>query len=72
LAVQIDGLLSTKEASDPQTGEALLKNARELIAPSEQGNDFQREYHRPVQESPEVAMAHGEWKLSAFRPDGPP
>src|SRR4051794_40984617 len=69
LAVQIDELLSTKEPSDPQTGEALLKKARELIAPSEQGDDFQRAYHRAVQESPDVAMAHGEWKLSVLKPD---
>jgi hypothetical protein len=65
LAVQIDELVSSKEPADPRAGEALLASARDLIAPSENGNDFQRQYLRSVQESPEVAGAHGEWKRLA-------
>ena len=30
--------------------------------PDETGEPFAREYHRAIQESPDVAMAHGEWK----------
>lgn len=65
LAVEIDELVSSKEPADPAAGEALLDKARELMVPDEQGDDFQRQYHRAMQESPEAAMAHGEWKLSA-------
>jgi hypothetical protein len=62
LAVQIDEATSAREPADPQTAEALLKKAQELLAPAEQGDDFQRAYHRAIQDSPAVAMAHGEWK----------
>lgn len=65
LAVQIDEATSSRDPSDPQAAEALLRQARELIVPAEQGDEFQRAYHRAVQESPAVAMAHGEWKLAA-------
>jgi hypothetical protein len=62
LAVQIDEATSAREPADAAAAEALLKKAQELIVPAEQGDDFQRAYHRAVQESPAVAMAHGEWK----------
>jgi hypothetical protein len=67
LAVEIDELVESKEPADPATGEALLDKARQLIVPDEQGNDFQRQYYRVMQESPEAGIAHGEWKLSAAR-----
>jgi hypothetical protein len=62
LAVQIDEFTSSKEPTHPRHGEALLKQARDLLSPSESGQPFAREYHRAIQESPEVAMAHGEWR----------
>jgi hypothetical protein len=65
LAVEIDELVSSKEPADPATGESLLAKARQLIVPDEHGSDFQRQYYRVMQESPDAAMAHGEWKLSA-------
>ena len=54
------------------TTDMLLRQAQELLVPSEAGDSFQREYHRAVQESPEVAMMHGQWRrqLPAFFPDG--
>jgi hypothetical protein len=64
--VQIDEYVESKEPVDPKVGEALLVAAREMLAPSETGDEFQRKYHRALQESPEVGIAHGEWKqLSA-------
>ena len=62
LIVQIDEFTESKEPTDPQEGEALLVQARELLVPSETGDDFRREYYRAVQESPDVAMMHGEWR----------
>jgi len=62
LIVQIDEFTESKEPTDPPDGEALLAQARSLLAPSESGGPFQREYHRAVQESPDVATAHGLWK----------
>jgi hypothetical protein len=62
LIVQIDEFVSAKEPTDPRQGEALLKQARDMLTPDETGGPFARAYHRAVQESPEVAMAHGEWR----------
>jgi hypothetical protein len=64
LIVQIDEFVSSKEPTQPAQGEALLKQARELLSPNEAGGTFGREYHRAVQESPDVAAAHAEWKRS--------
>ena len=38
---------------------AFLKQARALLTPNQVGNDFQRNYHWALQESPEVVIAHG-------------
>ncbi len=70
LTVQIDEFTASREPADPRVGEALLAQARALLIPSEAGDVFAREYHRAIQESPEVAMRHGEWRASM--PDEPP
>ena len=62
LTVQIDEFTSSREPAEPAMGTALLARARELLVPVESGDPFAREYHRVIQESPDVAMAHGEWK----------
>ena len=62
LIVQIDEFTASKEPTDPKNGEALLTQARDLLVPSETGDEFRRNYHRAVQESPDVAMMHGAWK----------
>jgi hypothetical protein len=69
LAVQIDEFTVSKEPTDPRDGVALLEQARALLAPAEIGNPFQQEYHRSLQESPEVTEAHAEWKLFLNRAD---
>jgi hypothetical protein len=60
--VQIDEYTESKEPVDAAAGEALLVTARRMLVPSETGDEFQRNYHRALAESPEVGMAHGEWK----------
>ena len=67
LAVQIDEFTMSKEPTDPGDGEALLAQARALLVSAEEGDSFQREYYRSIQESPEVATAHRDWKLFANR-----
>jgi len=62
LVAQIDQFLDSKEPVDPAVGEALAKQAAALLTPSESGDAFQQAYHRAVQESPEVAARHAEWK----------
>jgi len=62
LIVQIDEFVSSKEPTELPQGEALLNQARDLLTPGETGSAFAREYHRAVTESPEVAMAHGDWR----------
>ena len=65
LIVQIDELTASKEPAEPRRGEALLEQARELLVPNESGDTFAREYYRAMQESPDVAIAHGEWRRAA-------
>ena len=58
--VEIDEKADDKE--NPLTSAeaaAFLKEARALLAPSQVGNDFQRNYHWALQESPDVVIAHG-------------
>jgi hypothetical protein len=57
--VEIDEKADDKE--NPMTSSeaaAFLKEARALLSPSQVGNDFQRNYHWALQESPDVVIAH--------------
>jgi hypothetical protein len=65
LVVQMDELLYADEAAAAPDAEALLGQARALIRADEHGESFHREYHRSLQESPEVVMAHADWKRAA-------
>ena len=69
LITQIDEFISSKEPPDLRIGAALVAQARTILAPTENGNEFQRNYLRAMQESPEVGLAHAQWKLSNFRMD---
>jgi hypothetical protein len=62
LVVQIDELLVTDDPAGPADAQTLLTQARDLLRPNENGEPFRQRYHRAIQESPEVAVAHGEWK----------
>ena len=57
--VEIDEKADDKE--QPMTSAevaAFLKQSRTLLSPNQVGNDFQRNYHWALQESPEVVIAH--------------
>ena len=60
LIVQIDEKLDDKD--EPMTSaqaEALRKEIRQLLSPSQVGTDFQRNYHWALQESPDAVISHG-------------
>jgi hypothetical protein len=60
LIVQIDEKLDDKD--NPMTSgqaDAMRKEIRELLSANQVGNDFQRNYHWALQESPDVVISHG-------------
>ena len=62
LILQIDELTEGNEPIDLNAGRALLTQARQTVAPREDATPFQREYLRVIQEYPETASLHGQWK----------
>jgi hypothetical protein len=70
LITQIDEWTANKDPVDLGKGNVLLHQSRQLLAPKEAGSQFQRAYTRTIQESPEVASLHGQWKrfLQTLKP----
>jgi hypothetical protein len=67
LIVQIDEAASSRDPVPPATAAALLTQAKSLLTPAESpegSTSFPDQYHQAIQESPEVAAAHAEWKRS--------
>jgi len=63
LIVQIDESLDTRDTETPKTEEdakALLERAKTLLAPSESGTQFQKNYFLALQQSPDVVLLHSE------------
>jgi hypothetical protein len=63
LIVQIDEALDTRESEKPTTeddAKALIERARTLLAPSESGSQFQKNYFLALQQSPDVVLLHSE------------
>ncbi|HET9478346.1 MAG TPA: hypothetical protein VFO72_03310 [Pyrinomonadaceae bacterium] len=63
LIVQIDESLDTRETETPMTEEdakALIERAKTLLAPSESGTQFQKNYFLALQQSPDVVLLHSE------------
>jgi len=63
LIVQIDEALDTREVEHPMTDEdakALIERAKTLLAPSETGTQFQKNYFLALQQSPDVVLLHSE------------
>ena len=63
LIVQIDEGLDTREVEHPMTDEdakALTERAKSLLAPSESGTQFQKNYFLALQQSPDVVLLHSE------------
>lgn len=69
LIVEIDEKLDDKD--EPMTSDqagAVRKEIRELLSANQTGNDFQRNYHWALQESPDAVIAHsGTVKLLATK-----
>ena len=63
LIVQIDESLDTREPETPMTeddAQALTERAKVLLAPSETGTQFQKNYFLALQQSPDVVLLHSE------------
>jgi hypothetical protein len=63
LIVQIDESLDTRDAEIPMTeqdAKALVERAKTLLAPSESGTQFQKNYFLALQQSPDVVLLHSE------------
>jgi|SRR6267143_2441851 len=63
LIVQIDETLDTANSDTPATEEdalALITRAKLLLAPSESGSEFQKNYFLALQQSPDVVLLHSE------------
>jgi len=67
LIVQLDERLDSDDPITAREAELLRDEARSLIVPSVTGEGFRRNYHRSLQESPEVVLAHGNLARS-FKP----
>jgi hypothetical protein len=63
LIVQIDETLDTRDSETAATEEdakALVARAKGLLAPSESGSEFQKNYFLALQQSPDVVLLHAE------------
>ena len=60
LIVSMDEALDMKESPDDAAVEALLKETKILLAPSESGEGFSRHYFDALQRDPNVILAHAE------------
>lgn len=60
LIVKIDELLDAKEPQAEADIEGVLRQARELTTPDENGGEFQQKYFRALQRSPDAVLAHAE------------
>lgn len=59
LIARMDALLADADALTAADVEALLDQARRLLHPDPEGDEFARRYARAIQESPDVVLAHG-------------
>ena len=63
LIVQIDEGLDTRDSETPMTeqdAKELIERAKTLLAPSESGTQFQKNYFLALQQSPDVVLLHSE------------
>jgi hypothetical protein len=59
LIVSMDQALDEKEPLTAATADALVKEARTLLVPTEEGHTFSKHYFDALQEEPDVVLAHG-------------
>lgn len=60
LIVRIDEMLYADEPVTAYEAESLLAQARSLLKPAEEGNDFERRYFAALQREPDAVLAHSE------------
>ena len=60
LVVLIDETLDAKEPPNGIDAERLVAQARELVAPNENGAGFRKSYFEAMQNDPDVVLAHGQ------------
>jgi len=63
LIVQIDESLDNRDPETPmmeEDAQALIERAKGLLAPSETGTQFQKNYFLALQQSPDVVLLHSE------------
>ena len=60
LVVLIDETLDAKEPPNGIDTERFIVQARELVAPNENGTGFRKSYFDAMQNDPDVVLAHGE------------
>ena len=65
LVVQMDRVLASDEPGAEVDADAIMSHARALLRAEEEGEEFGRQYHRALQDSPDVVMAHAQWKRAA-------
>ena len=58
LMAAVDEAIDSKEPLTRQKSEELLKSARELLRPNEEGEGFGRHYFIAMQRDPDVLLAH--------------
>ena len=58
--VELDEITAPRSKAGPDEAVAAVKQVRELMVPSENGGEFQRNYWRSIQDSPDVVFAHRE------------
>jgi hypothetical protein len=63
LIVQIDESLDNRDPETPMMeddAQAMMERAKALLAPSETGTQFQKNYFLALQQSPDVVLLHSE------------
>lgn len=60
LIVRIDESLAAKEPPSEVDVAGVMRQARELTTPDENGGEFQQKYFRALQRSPDAVLAHAE------------
>jgi len=60
LIVQIDEMLDAEEPPGKRGVDGVIDQTKGLLAPAENGDEFQRKYFIALQQSPDVVLAHSE------------
>jgi hypothetical protein len=56
--VLVDEALDPKDPPTDSTGDRLIREARDLLTPDEEGDGFARRYFEVLQRDPEAVLAH--------------